>query len=70
MINPLGFPNRIKLNQLIFSAAEIIACYAGKPANATSFTQKDNIINDLVKKLNSMGLNEVKRVMHCGLTGK
>ena len=70
IINPLTFSSKMTLNQLISSAAGIITCYKGKPADATPFMQKDNIISDLVKKLNSMGLNGGKRVMHYGLTGK
>ena len=63
IINPLAFTNRMTLSQLISTAAGIIACY-------TAFIQKDNVIDDLAKRLNSLCLNGGKGVMYCGLTGK
>ena len=50
--------------------AGIIACYTGNPEDTMPFVQKDNVIDDLVKKLNLLSLNGRKRVMYCGLTGK
>ena len=41
----------IGLNQLISSAAEIIAHYIGNPEDAMSFVQNDNVIDDLVENL-------------------
>lgn len=70
IINPLAFPSRMTLNQLISSAAGIISCYTGKPADATPFVQEPNVIDTLVNRLNDLGLNGGKRVMYCGLTGR
>ena len=58
----------IGLNQLISSAAEIIAHYIGNPEDAMSFVQNDNVIDDLVENLDSLSLNRRKRVIYCGLT--
>ena len=73
IINPLAFPNRMTLQQLISMTAGIVACYAHEIMDATPFEtneESSNILNTLTDKLDSLNLNKGKRVICCGLTGR
>ena len=60
IINPLAFPSRMTLHQLISMAAGIVACYTGEIMSATPFETND-IIDTLVDKLDSLNLNKGDR---------